>query len=287
LENQGNAKLVRRATRSGLPPLGNYLRETYRFRTFALRWSAGERKALHFETFLGRVWHFLNPFIFGLIYFVFVGILSAGGGRGISRLAFIVSNLYVWLFFTTIISSAVNSVKSGGGGVLANSSIPRVIIPIASTVTAANYFIRSIITYIPLHLLAKRGLHVEMLAIPLLIILTCLFGFGLGLIFATLNVYIRDVSRLLPHFLRLWLYLSPGIWEYTRVLGDGTIQAFARLNPMFSGMTSWTLALGGSLDPTGPTILGQLGIFAIWSVAMAIAGFLFFVSREDEFAVRN
>lgn len=287
MENLDNARIVRRATRSGLPPLGNYLRETYKFRTFALKWSAGERKALHFETFLGRVWHYLNPFLFGLIYFVFIGILSGGGESGIARLAFIVANLYVWLFFSSIITSSVGSIKSGGGGVLALSAIPKVIIPIASTVTATNFFIRSIITYIPLHLLAKRGLHVEMLAIPLLIVLTCLFGFGLALFFATLNVYIRDVSRLLPHFLRFWLYLSPGIWEYTKILGGGTLEACARLNPMFSGMTAWTLALGGSLDPNGPSILGQIAIFAVWSIATAVVGFIFFVSREEEFAVRN
>ena len=56
---------------------------------------------------------------------------------------------------------------------------------------------------------------------------------------------------------------------------------------MFSGMTAWTLALGGSLDPNGPSILGQITIFAVWSIATAVVGFIFFVSREEEFAVRN
>ncbi len=287
MRNQTKAKIVRRATKSGLPPLGGYLRETYRFRTFALKWSAGELKARNFETILGRIWHYLNPFLFALIYFVFIGILSGGGTNSTVRLAHITAGLYIWTLFSSTITSSVSSIKSGGGGVLALSAIPRVIIPLASTVTAINLFLRSIIAYIPLHILAKKGLHVEMLSIPLLIILTGLFAFGLALIFATLNVYLRDVSRLLPHFLRFWLYLSPAIWEYTRILGDGTLETCARLNPMFSGMTAWTIALGGPLDTNGPSILGQIGVFTIWAVATVIVGFIFFVSREEEFAVRN
>lgn len=281
-----NPPISRRTTRLGLPPLGSYLAEAYRFRTFALYWSKADIKARNFETFLGRIWHILNPLLFGLIYFVFVGIISGGGLDDASRLALIVGNLYVWVFFSASITTGVGAIENGGG-LMSQSAIPRVVLPFASAITSANLFLRSLIAYIPIHILTQRGLHIEMLWIPLLIGLTALFGFGFSLLFAVLNVYIRDISRLLPHALRLWLYLSPVIWEYTRVLGPSTVDAVARINPIFHMMTAWTIAFGGTLDSSGPTIASQTVIFAIWAISTVIVGFLVFVAREDDFAVRS
>lgn len=279
--------ITRKTTKLGLPPLGTYLSEAYRYRTFAYYWSKADIKARNFETFLGRAWHLINPLLFGLIYFIFVGILSGGGLGDIDRLALIIGNLYAWVFFSSTILTSVSAVESGGGGLIAQSAIPRVVLPVASTLTAANLFVRSLIAYIPFHLLANRGLHIDLLWAPVLLVLTGMFGLGLAFLFSVTNVYLRDISRLLPHALRLWLYLSPAIWEYTRVLGDSTLEELARWNPMYSGMTAWTIALGGPLDPGGPSIIAEVAIFAAWAVGALVFGFLIFVAREDEFAVRS
>jgi teichoic acid transport system permease protein len=279
--------ITRKTTRWGLPPLGDYLAEAYRYRTFAIYWSKADIKARNFETFFGRAWHVLNPLLFGLIYFIFVGILSNTGLDDIDRLALIVGNLYVWVFFSSAVITGVGAVQGGAGGLMSQSAIPRIVLPAASTLTAANLFLRSLLAYVPFHFLAERGVHANLLWIPVLILLTGLFGFGLSLLFAVLNVYLRDTSRLLPHAFRLWLYLTPAIWEYTRVLGDSTLDVLARLNPMFSGMTAWTIAFGGSLDPSGPSIGFEVLVFAGWAVLATLVGFLIFVMKEDDFAVRN
>lgn len=279
--------ITRKTTRFGLPPLGTYLSEAYRYRTFAYYWSKADIKARNFETFLGRAWHLINPLLFGLIYFIFVGILSNAGLDDIDRLALIIGNLYAWVFFSSTILTSVSAVESGGGGLISQSAIPRVVLPAASALTAANLFVRSLIAYIPFHLLANRGLHIDMLWAPLLLVLTGMFGLGLALLFSVTNVYLRDISRLLPHALRLWLYLSPAIWEYTRVLGESTLDRLARWNPMYSGMTAWTVALGGPLRSNGPSMAGEVAIFGAWAVGALVVGFLIFVAREDEFAVRS
>lgn len=278
--------LSRRATRTGIPPLGQYLAEAFRYRTFALYWSKAEIKSRNFETFLGRLWHFFNPLLFGLIYFVLIEILSDGQGSRAGRLGFIVGNLYVWTFFSSAINTSVGSVQGGGGGVAAQSAIPRVVLPFASTLTAGNLFLRSLVAYVPIHIVSGRGLHWEMLWMPILLVLTGMAGLGLGLVFAVLNVYFRDISRLIPHLLRLWLYMSPAIWAYTRLEGEGLLTTLGRLNPMYWGLTSWTISFGGPLAEQ-PSMLKAVTIFAIWAIVVLVAGFIFFVSREDEFAVRN
>lgn len=285
--NQDDPKYTRQATTLGIPPLGEYLREAWRYRTFAIYWSKADIKARNFETFLGRSWHILNPFLFGLIYFIFVGIIGGGGLGSTERLAFIVGNLYVWGYFSGTITTGSGSIQGGAGGVMAQSAIPRVILPYASTLTSLELFGRSLLAYVPLHIVAGRGLHIEMLWLPYLTLITGFFGFGLAMLFAVANVYVRDISRLLPHALRLWLYLSPAIWAYPRVLGDATLDTLARMNPMYSGMAAWTIGFGGNVDPNGPGMVSLLITFTMWALGVGVAGFLIFVSREDDFAIRN
>jgi ABC-type polysaccharide/polyol phosphate export permease len=120
-----------------------------------------------------------------------------------------------------------------------------------------------------------------------LVVITGMFGLGLAFLFAVLNVYFRDVSRLIPHFLRLWLYLSPALWGYTRLFDQGIVETLAQLNPMYWGMVTWTITFGGPLSSEGPSFGIALLIFTAWAVATLLIGFFTFVSREDEFAVRN
>lgn len=278
--------ITRRAGHLGLPPLSTYLEEAWHYRVFAFYWSKADIKARNFETFLGRAWLILNPFLFGLIYFVFVGIIGGAGLGSVERLAFIVGNLYVWTYFSSTISTGAGAIQGGAGGILAQSAIPRIILPFASTLTSIQLFLRSMLAYIPLHIIGGRGLHWEMLWLPYLVVITGLFAFGFGLLMAVANVYFRDTSRLLPHALRLWLYLSPAIWAYTQVLGDSTLEFLARLNPAFSMMTAWTIALGGPLAES-PDIGSQLLVTTIWALVLVVAGFVVFVSREDDFVVRT
>lgn len=278
--------ITRRAGHLGLPPLRHYFEEAWHYRVFAYHWSKADIKARNFETFLGRIWLVLNPFLFGFIYFIFVGILSGGGLGSVERLAFIVGNLYIWTYFSGTISTSSGSIQGGAGGLLAQSAIPRVILPFASTLTSVQLFLRSMIAYIPLHILAGRGLHWEMLWMPYLVVITGLFAFGLGLLFAVANVYFRDTSRLLPHALRLWLYLSPAIWAYTRVLDDTTLDTLARLNPAYPMMTAWTIALGGPLAEY-PDMTNMIWVTTFWALVAVVVGFAVFVSREDDFVVRT
>lgn len=285
-QSESEPLITRRAGRLGLPPLDTYFAEAWHYRIFAYHWSKADLKSRNFETLLGRVWLVLNPFLYGLIYFVFIGIIGGAGLGSTVQLAFIVGNLYVWSYFSGTISTGAGSIQGGAGGILAQSAIPRIILPFASTLTSAQLFFRSMLAYVPLHIVANRGLHIEMLWIPVLVVLTGLFGFGIALLMAVLNVYVRDVGRLLPHMLRLWLYVSPAIWVYTRVGGDTTLDFLARLNPAYSLMTAWTISLGGPLAET-PDITSQVLVTAAWAVAMVIIGFVVFVSREDDFVVRN
>lgn len=152
--------------------------------------------------------------------------------------------------------------------------------------TAFNLFLRSLVAYIPIHFAAGRTLHLENLWLPVLALLLAMFALGLAMLMAVVNVYIRDISRLLPHMLRLWMYLSPVVWEYTRV-GTTGAESLARFNPMFPVMAMWTIAFGGRAPGSDFSMVTGVAVFAGMACTVLAVGFLVFVAREDDFAVRN
>ena len=105
------------------------------------------------------------------------------------------------------------------------------------------------------------------------------FGFGLAMIFGTLQVYFRDVASFLPYFIRIWLYLSPVIY-YAESLPK-FLKPFMILNPLYPIAGGYGEALGGHA-PSASVILGG----AAWAIGACVAGALLFMSREREFAVR-
>ena len=115
--------------------------------------------------------------------------------------------------------------------------------------------------------------------------MACL-ALGLAMLIAVLNVYVRDVSRLLPHMLRLWMYLSPVIWEYTRISDSGA-ESLARFNPMYPVMATWTVAFGGRVEGSDFSMVTGVLVFGAIAIAALTIGFLVFISREDDFAIRN
>jgi ABC-type polysaccharide/polyol phosphate export permease len=109
------------------------------------------------------------------------------------------------------------------------------------------------------------------------------FGMGLAAFFATLQIYFRDTSQFLPYFVRIWMYLSPVLWlpESIAVFGK-TITTIAQLNPMYSMLGGYADLIQEGRYPPGYMWLAA----AAWALVSAVLGFVFFISREREFAVR-
>src|SRR5665811_1108703 len=89
------------------------------------------------------------------------------------------------------------------------------------------------------------------------------FGFGLAMVFGTLQVYFRDVASFLPYFIRIWLYLSPVIY-YVESLPKN-MKAFEVFNPLFPLSGGYGEALGGHA-PTASMLFGG----AAWAIGACV-----------------
>jgi teichoic acid transport system permease protein len=264
--------------RVGLPNLGVYVRELWRRRQFAYELSSSSLRSAHFDTAFGQLWLVLNPLLLGLVYFVLVDILSSKP-KDAAFFAHLLAGLFAFYFISGAIHTGARSVV-GGGALILNTAFPRVLLPLSSTLTAFMRFVPTLVIYVIIHVVAGLAFGWHLLwAVPVLAVLI-VFALGVSMLFATMQVYFRDTSSFLPYFLRIWLYLSPILYFPEDV--PERLRSVVQVNPLFSILGNWSEVLVEGHAPDLRMFLISLG----WASAAFAAGFLFFVSREREFAVR-
>jgi ABC-type polysaccharide/polyol phosphate export permease len=262
----------------GLPPLRPYIREAWRRRAFAVELSRTKLRAQHFNTVLGQLWLVLNPLMLAGVYFILVDILRGGENRP-GFFAHLVAGIFAYHLVSDAVRDGTKSVVTGGRLIL-NSAFPRVLLPLASVVSAAKRFVPTMVIYVPIHIASGLPAGPVLLWIIPLLALLLVMATGLAMIVAALQVYVRDLKNLMPYLLRVWLFASPVLYfadqmpEKYRFLLD--------VNPLGQLLSAWSDVLNAGQAPSGES----LAVASAWAFGLLIAGFLFFVSREREFAVR-
>ncbi|MEP6854915.1 MAG: ABC transporter permease [Pedococcus sp.] len=283
--------------RVGLPPIGPYFRELRRRRGFAFELARTQMHAANTDTALGQVWLVLNPMLLASVYYILVMVIGGSTGTpkipkglresltagqiqnfGWESFAHLTSSLFLFFLVSTIIQSGANSVIAGGALIM-NTPFPKMLLPLSSTYLAFRRYLPTLLVYIPIAFLARRPVTLNMLwAVPM-VVEAVVFGFGLAMVFGTLQVYFRDVASFLPYFIRIWLYLSPVIY-YAESL-PVRLRPFMIFNPLYPIAGGYGDALGGHAPSPGVVLGG-----AAWAIGACVAGGLLFMSREREFAVR-
>jgi teichoic acid transport system permease protein len=267
-----------------LPPVVPYLADVFSHLQFAYQKARLDLRAAHKHTWFGRLWNVLNPLLLGTVYFLLVVVIFGSGedifGRdGLRTLTQIIGGLFLFALPSGALALGARSIVSGGSFVM-NTRLPRMLLPIGSVISAFLTLLPSLGVYAIFHLLAGYPVGPQLLwAIPIVAILT-LTSLGLAMVFATLNVYFRDVAGFLPYVTRIWLYLTPIIYLYTNI--PSALDWTLALNPIGTLFASWQQVLFEGSAPS----LSYIAQSVAWSVAIAILGALMFMRRERDFAVR-
>jgi len=274
--------------RASLPPLIPYLKEFWTRRSFALELARFTDKAEYLDSRLGKVWLVLNPLLLGFVYYLVVTIIRPGGkDPGLTRLDHLLIGLFTFYFAQNCVTAGASSITAGGRLIL-NQAFPRALLPFSSAIQSFQQFLPTIPVYIFVLVVGKwaypttivPGWTWNFLWIPFILICTGLTGFGLALVFATLNVYFRDTNKLLTYITRIWMYLSPVLWLPNTLRGSMKILLYINpLGPVLDA-TSRVWVSGESLNKL--SFYGSI----FWAIASIMIGGYFFISRERDFAIR-
>jgi ABC-type polysaccharide/polyol phosphate export permease len=191
--------------------------------------------------------------------------------------------LFAFSLVATSVGTGANSVVSSGR-LLINTAFPRLLMPLAAVRTAFFRFLPTVPVYLVFHVIFLPGVwHASMILSVYFLGAMIVFSMGLAAFFATLQVYFRDTSNFLPYFVRLWMYISPVLWLPEAIDRlPRAVQTLITFQPMYSMLGGYTELIQ---EGTMPDLYMWLSS-AAWAFGVATVGFLFFLSREREFAVR-
>jgi len=266
-----------------MPPIVPYLADTFSHLQFAYQKARLDLKGAHQDTWFGRLWNVLNPLFLGVVYWLLVIVIFNRAGSGdqteMQVLTQIVGGLFLFRLCSGALSLGAQSIVKSGAFVL-NTRIPRLILPIGSVISAFLAFAPSLLVLVVMHIIARFPVGVQLAWTIPIIAIVALVSLGLATIFATLNVYFRDVTSFLPYMLRIWLYLTPIIYLYNFI--PARLHWALYVNPIGSIFAAWQQVLFEGTSPS-PSFLA---IGLAWGLVLSVGGVLLFMRREREFAVR-
>lgn len=261
-----------------LPPLRALASRVRRYLPFVYHLARTDMKGEHLDTILGQAWMVVNPLLMAGVYYVLVSILSDSARGSAGFFSLLVAGLFLFFYCRNSLTFGSSSIVKGGRLIL-NASFPRVLLPMAAVTSALFQFIPTIVVFTVIHFVLGQAFTVHMLWLPLLILIATIFNLGIAMLGATLNVFVRDISNLIPYISRIWLYLTPVLYRYDDV--PSSIAVFLKLNPVYPLF----VALQDALSGAAPS-LSTIGWAALIALAAFVCGAYLFLTREREFAVR-
>jgi lipopolysaccharide transport system permease protein len=241
-------------------------------------------KRTHSDTALGQLWWVIDPLLQMAIYYVLVTIVFQRSTEDYAL--FIFAAILPWKWFSTTLNDATLSV-TGRQGLIRQIQFPKIVLPSAAVIAGTWSFLFGLIALGIVYVFFLDRLTLWVLLIPVIAAVQFLFTMALGVLLSALNAFFRDVQNVLRHALRLWFYLSPGLYSLEAIAGDHpTLYAILRLNPfavLFDSYRAviWGTQLSSTKDlPPGPP--DWLGLIALSGVSVLILLFAVLVFKRAE-----
>lgn len=240
------------------------------------------------NTLLGNIWWVLDPLLLMAVYVVLVTIITR---RSIPDYPlFLFSAILPWKWFSTAIVDATGSVVNHHR-LVRQIAFPKIVLPLAATSAAVVGFAFGLIPLAAILLLYPERLSPLVVLIPLIAVVQYVFTLAVALLVAAGNVFVRDLGNVMRHLLRLWWYLSPGL--YSLALLDGVdlldaqpwLRTLIELNPFAVLFEAYRSVIYGTLD--GPPVMpdwGALAVLLIVSIGMLAVATIVFKRLEPSFA---
>jgi ABC-2 type transport system permease protein len=211
------------------------LRGVWRERRLAWELTRARRARRLQGTVLGRLWDYINPLTTFTVYFLVIGVLLGLNRRVPEFPMYIFSGLVVVQFFNGGFSACTNSFTYERL-LLRRAVLPREMLPATRVMGELISLGPPMVVLVIASLsqgwrLAPSTLWMAVAGMALL----AMFTYGLGMVFAVANVFIRDTAQVVGVITMFTRWGTPIIYPWTLVperFGDGWITTLYLANPV-------------------------------------------------------
>ncbi len=241
------------------------------------------------NTLLGNLWWILDPLLQMVVYVIFVEIISPR--RIPDYPLFILGMILAWKWFTSAVQDSTTSVVSQER-LIKQIQFPKIVLPLASMSAAVVDFTFGLIPLLAIMLLFPERITPYLLLIPFIAVVQYVFTLSFGLVVAAGNVFFRDLGNVVRHVLRLWWFLSPGLYSITQLEGAGLFRAhhalrtIAMLNPFAVLFDAYRSVIYGTVDASGatgpPQMPDWISLAALLLVSFVLLAFAIVIFKRLE-----
>ena len=223
----------------------NQIKEIYEYREMIISLVRKDLRGRYKGSVLGFFWTFLNPLLQLVVFTLVFSIIMKQEYEQYYIFLFVA--LVPWMFFAS-------SVQDGSTSVLRDKEMvkkiyfPREVLPIA---TVTSGFVNMLLTFLVIFVVlifSGRGVNpVALLCLPVVMIVEYILCLGVGLIVASVTVYLRDLQYILGIIVMALQYLTPVKWKRLQTRQIPSLGAGLRMYRRVQNLFSHSLARAGDL----------------------------------------
>src|SRR4030042_2120559 len=228
---------------------------------------------------LGLLWAFILPlFQIFLFWFVFAGIFKARpyANTQMPYLYFLLSSFFFWLAFSDGLLRSSYAILENAE-MVKKVSFPNIVLPLSVTLSSYIHHLIGFIIFITIYTATTSFSPSHLLVIPILFT-QLVFSAGLGLIFASLMPYLRDLGQIMWYTLQGLFFLSPIMYS------TDLIPKQFKLIILFNPFTYFAISYQKMILFNKPPELHHIAIIFLLALTAIIAGFLIFKKLREGFA---
>ena len=195
---------------------------------------------------------------------------------GVNYLVYVLSGLIMFNYFSEASNLAMSSIVANFS-LINKIYIPKYIFPLSKCLFVGINFL---LTLIPLYIVifaTGTGINIYHLVLPYAYICLFMFTLGMGLILATISVFLRDMFYIYSIVLTLWTYLTPIMYDIAII--PAKFQLILKLNPMYHYIDFIRKIILYHQMPSAFTF----AVCGISSVIFLVIGLVAFKKNQDKF----
>jgi ABC-type polysaccharide/polyol phosphate export permease len=263
-----------------LPGL-NFARNLFQHRTLLYQLIRRDFEQRFVGSAAGWVWGLIHPLVL-LVSWVFVFQVCLGIRMPPEEVTdnypvYLFCGFLPWLLFQdTVMRSAISLLEH-------SNLITKTVFP--SEFFTVSIFFSSLVSHVlALALLMAvlgfwlDGISAMVWLLPPYMLLLGMFAIGLGWLFASLQVYLRDTAQLLSVFLTFWFWMTPIFISEQQI--PENVRFLVQINPLAYVVRAYRERLLSYQPPS----LNEFAILAAYAITAFVAGGLFFRHLKRGFA---
>lgn len=246
----------------------------WRYRSFIGTSIINEFKIRFARSKLGGFWMILQPLSQVLIYAIILSALMTTKLPQVDNrygyALYLLSGTLAWTLFSEIVTRCLNLFIEKAN-LLKKMQFPHVTLPFV--VLGSSLLNNLMLLVAILVIFAALGHYPSfnfLLWLPCLTIVNAFLALGIGLILGVLNVFIRDLTHIVPILLQLLFWATPIVYPITII--PEHLRILIRYNPLTSMVTEYQQLF---LTYQSPVMTQFLQLLAISGIFVCIGAFVF------------